>query len=159
MTFQNKLEEFKKIKMALNELRFNGHNGHSRIKVLGGEEITVPLMWDDLKILPIPKSDQIDGETQKEFFRWIIESNKPKSSMYFACSDDYQGLYLGVQYYCAGYSDDPCDKRIPVGSPKILTSNIHYDNDRFIKHLAPGATGYIHQTSGSIVVVQPYKQM
>ena len=57
--------------MVLGELKFNGVNGHSRIlKMPGGEEITVPLMWEDLKILAIPKGERIKGETEEEYHRW-----------------------------------------------------------------------------------------
>ncbi|MDP3698042.1 MAG: hypothetical protein Q8R47_00495 [Nanoarchaeota archaeon] len=145
--------------MALKELKFNGSNGHSRILV-GGKDITVPLMWlDDLKLLSIPKSEMLKGETQEKFYRWIVELNKPALAMYYARSDDYNNRYLGVQYYCIA-EPDHLEPRIPVGAPKMLplvTGNI----DQLINSLqrTKDATGHIQtlDQSGRFAVVQYYK--
>jgi|SRR3989338_992523 len=144
--------------MALGELKFNGVNGHSRIlKMPGGEEITVPLMWEDLKIVTIPKGERIKGETEEEYHRWVIESNKPKAAMFFSRSDDYRGLYLGVQYYCMGYSSENRDQRIPIGSPRML-GDAGYDAEKIIKRIQPkDAAGHTLEKHCGIVVVQFYK--
>jgi len=153
------LEKLQKNKMALKELKFNGSDGHSRILV-GGKDIAFPLMWiDDLKLLPIAKSEMLKGETQEEFYRWIVESNKPAEAMYFARSEDYHNRYLGVQYYCIA-EPNRLDPKIPVGAPKMLplvTGGI----DQLINSLprTKDATDYIHtlDQSGRFVVVQYYK--
>ena len=144
--------------MTLQELLFNGYNGHSRIlKIPGREEMSVPLMLEDLKILTISKGERIKGETEKEYRRWVIESNKPKAAMFFAHSDDYQGLYLGVQYYCSGYSSEERDQRIPIGFPQML-GDVGYNADKIIKSLQPkDATGHTIEKYCGIVVVQFYK--
>lgn len=151
--------------MALEQLRFNGCNGRSRILRGGGEELTLPLMWlDELTLLPISKSEMLKGETQEEFYRWIVESNKPKQAMYFARSEDYNNLYLGVQYYCVAGPHDPLDPGIPVGSPKMVplgASSVTSDINRLIQSIRwpKDAADYVHKLdeSGRFAVVQYYK--
>jgi len=101
----------------------------------------------------------LKGETQEEFYRWVVEANKPALAMYYARSDDYNNQYLGVQYYCIA-EPDHVDPRIPVGAPKMLplvTGNI----DQLVNSLprTKDATGHIQtlDQSGRFVVVQYYK--
>ena len=150
----------------MEELRFNGHNGHSRIlRMPEGQEITAPLMWvDDLKLLHLQRNKRQSYESEEAFHRRIIELQGPPQATYFARSDDHEGLYVGVQYYRAADPDEAPDQRIPVDSPKILKFSNTYaadsDPKRLIARCQPkDAVDYIQtrDNCGRLAVVQYYK--
>ena len=167
--FQKKCGGFRKLKMVLEELRFNGLNGHSKILIMPSrEEITFPLVRvGSLTLLDISRTKNKHlGENEKSFHRREIELHSiPLNAAYFARSEEHEGLYLGVQYYRAATSEDTLDQRVPVGPPQILIlpqlKTSRYDVNHLLDECMKnnGASTYEQNQDifGKRVVVQYYR--
>ncbi|HLD40220.1 MAG TPA: hypothetical protein VJB13_03695 [Candidatus Nanoarchaeia archaeon] len=97
----------------------------------------------------------LKGETQEEFYRWLIEEHKPQEAMYFARSDDYKNQYLGVQYYSVALPHDSLNPGIPVGPPQIMPRSMSLWKLPQYKD----ATGSIENSNHTVNLVQYYKSL
>ena len=155
--------------MTLQELKFNGSNGHSRILIMPSrEEITFPLVRvGDPTLLDIYKNRNKCFEERKTYQLREIEAHIPiipLNVVYFARSNEHEGLYLGVQYYRAATANDTLEEKIPVGCPYLLKiphlKASKFDARAFFNDYMPkGARTYDYVTDicGKVAVVQYFK--
>ncbi len=151
--------------MKVEELRFNGCNGHSRIiKIADREIITVPLLWvSDLRIVYFPESKHEGGKSRETYQKEVIEAQGPEKALYFARSEEVNN-HVGVQYYRPADEGEALDERIPVGMPAIVNVGNYRNDEEAIKklihmYLPKDAVDYVRTFNGAgkLVAVQFYK--
>jgi len=153
--------------MTLQELKFNGSNGHSRILIMPSREeigfslvsVAPPTLLDISRF----KNKRLE-EKEASQRREIEYHSIPFNAAYFARSEEHEGLYVGVQYYRAATAADTLEERIPVGSPYILKlpqlKRGNYDAETFLHDCMPkGARSYeeVRDIFGKVAAVQFWK--